>query len=395
MLDTYLLASLGAAGVAGSIGVRHGLRAVAARGLDQWVPSYLTAKPTASPLDDGSGPLDVFIAVCDHFEPQWGRPDKTTALARVDDWCRRYPELFGEFADVDGRPPQHTFFFPQDEYQPEYLDRLSELVHAGFGDVDLHLHHDHDTPDGFREKLEVFRNVLFHRHELLRKDPVTDRIVYGFIHGNWALCNSRRDGRWCGVDHEIPILLDTGCYADFTYPSAPSDTQTTTINSVYYACDQPEGRKSHDRGERARVGQAAPANALLMIQGPLGFDFTRRKWGVLPKIENADLLHSHPPDIRRLDGWLRAGVTVAGRPDWRFVKLHTHGCKPANAAMWLSETVRQFHADLANRHRQQPDFRYHYVTAWEMAQLVHAAEQGRSWESVLRIAKPATAECAV
>jgi len=377
-----LAAGLGGLLIGGAVSLRRTWRSVRACGLDRWAPSYLLSDRLPLSLEDDE-PLDVFIAVCDHFEPEWGKPDRRTALARVDEWCRRYPALFADCRDVDGRPPQHTFFFPQDEYRPEYLDRLSDLVHAGFGDVDIHLHHDADTPDGLREKLETFRDQLHHRHGLLRTDPHTGRVVYGFIHGNWALCNSRRDGRWCGVDHEIPILLETGCYADFTMPSAPSDTQTTTINSIYYAFDRPEGRKSHDRGERARVGRRAPDNGLLMIQGPLGFDFARRKWGLVPRIENGDLLASHPPNIRRLDGWLTAGVTVTGRPRWRFVKLHTHGCKPVNSAMWLGDTVRKFHQDLADRHRQQPGFRYHYVTAWELAQLVHAAESGQPFSDVL------------
>jgi hypothetical protein len=124
----------------------------------------------------------------------------------------------------------------------------------------------------------------------------------------------------------------------------------------------------------AEVGKTPPKDSLLMIQGPLAFDFGRRKWDVMPKVENGDLLDSHPPMIRRLPLWLQAGVTVVGKPNWRFVKLHTHGCKPANLMMWLSETVQQFHADLARTHREHPQFRYHYVTAWEMAQLVRRAE---------------------
>jgi hypothetical protein len=51
---------------------------------------------------------------------------------------------------------------------------------------------------------------LHQRHGLLRKDPVTGQVLYAFIHGNWALCNSRPDGRWCGVKEEIKILLETG-----------------------------------------------------------------------------------------------------------------------------------------------------------------------------------------
>jgi hypothetical protein len=360
---------------AGAI-VRWLWSAVRARGLDQWVPGAMASSSRVGSHDADAGPVDVFLAVCDHYEPEWAGADPQTALARVEQWCEHYPRLFDRLRDVDGRPPQHSFFFPQDQYRPEYLDRLAELIHAGYGDADIHLHHHDDTPEGLREKLAGFRDALFHQHGLLRRDPETGEIVYGFIHGNWALCNSRRDGKWCGVDHEIPILLETGCYADFTFPSAPSDTQPRTINSIYYAVDRPGQRKSHETGVRAAVGQAPPADSLLMIQGPLGFDFTRKKWGVVPRIENGDLLASHPPSIRRLPLWLNAGVTVAGRPEWRFVKLHTHGCNPANQRMWLSETVQRFHADLAEHRRRHPNFRYHYVSAWEMAQLVRLATRG-------------------
>jgi hypothetical protein len=320
----------------------------------------------------------VFIAVCDHYEPEWHRPGRSTSVSRVDRWCREYPHSFGEFRDADGRPPQHTFFFPQDEYQPEYLDRLAELCRAGYGDVDVHLHHDGDTAEILREKLEQFKHDLAFRHGLLRPDPETGKIVYGFIHGNWALCNSRPDGRWCGVDNELTILRETGCYADFTMPSAPDATQTSIINSIYYATDLPGQRCSHHAGIAAAVGRTPPAESLLLIQGPLLPDWRNRKFGILPRIENGDLHAGHPATWRRFENWLRAGVRVAGRPDWLFVKLHTHGCKDGNIDTLLGEPMRQFHRELAQQAARNPRLRYHYVTAWEMAQLVHQAERGAS-----------------
>ena len=344
------------------------------RGLDRWVPAYLFPSETTPAVDLDQTPTDVFIAICDHYEPEWGNPTVEAALARVQRWHDEYPKLLGDFADVDGRPPRHSFFYPQDQYRPEYIDVLARLCERGYGEVDIHLHHENDTPEGLEEKLDSFRQTLFHRHGVLRRDPITNEIVYGFIHGNWCLCNSRRDGRWCGVDHEIPILLKTGCYADFTMPSFPSDTQTTTINSIYYAQDLPGQRKSHDQGIRAEVGKAAPENSLLMVQGPLKFDWSRKKLGLIPKVENGDLLANHPPTIQRMKLWLDAAVTVKGQPNWRFVKLHTHGCKAGNIDMLLGPKAQKFHQDLADLHKAQPNFRYHYVSAWEMAQLVHQAE---------------------
>lgn len=353
------------------------------RGFDQWVPAYLFPTDPVPDCDLDREPVDVFLAVCDHYEPEWGNPTRAEALRRVRQWCDEYPRRFGEFLDVDGRNPRHSFFFPQDQYRPEYIDPLADLCRAGFGEFDIHLHHADDTPEGLEEKLSIFRDALFHEHGVLRRDPVTGEIVYGFIHGNWALCNSRRDRQWCGVDHEIPILLKTGCYADFTMPSAPSDTQTRTINSLYYAADIPDQCKSHDQGLRARVGQSQPEGSLLMVQGPLLFDWSRRKLGLLPRVENGDLLGNHPPSLRRLQLWLKAGVTVQGRPNWRFVKLHTHGCKTGNLEMLLGERMQRFHQELADLHAEQPNFRYHYVSSWEMAQLVHHAERGESMEQLL------------
>ena len=322
-------------------------------------------------------PLDVFISVCDHYEPHNARAAQHVADARNDRWCSEYGRLFAQFEDASGRPPQHSFFYPQDEYfVPEYLDQLRDLCEAGFGDVEIHLHHDNDCEEGLREKLESFRETLFHRHGLLRKDPQSGEIVYGFIHGNWALCNSRPDGRWCGVNDELTILRETGCYADFTMPSAPEFTQTRIVNSVYYAASDARQPKSHDRGTAATLGATPPARHLLMVQGPLTLDWQNRTRGIMPRIENGDLLHRRPPTWDRFKQWLRCGVHVAGRPDWCFIKLHTHGCKDGNIDTLLGEQTQQFHRDLAAQARRKTNFRYHYVTAWEMAQLVHQAERG-------------------
>ncbi len=372
--------------------------AIRRRNLHLWLHGYLFPNPNdrvdvSAYVDNGSStdstdsveskPIDVFIAVCDHFEPECGGASVSQAMDRTRRWCDEYPRLFSSFQDCNGRVPQHTFFYPQEEYKPEYLDALAELCGAGFGDVDVHLHHDNDTAESLRDKLDRFRETLYFRHGLLRRDPITGEIVYGFIHGNWALCNSRPDGRWCGVDNEITILRETGCYADFTMPSAPSDTQTRTINSIYYAVDQPGRRKSHDAGIRARVGDVPPPDSLLMIQGPLSLDWSRRKFGIMPRIENADMHAGRPADWHRMQLWLRSAVHVAGQPNWLFVKLHTHGCKDGNIDTLLSGQMQQFHQQLSVHARANPRFRYHYVTAWEMAQLVHQAEAGAAVSSVV------------
>ena len=366
-----LLTVLGSAIIAGIV------VAIRARQMQYWIGSYAfpdEPRPQWHPDDE----VDVFIAICDHWEPRCYGASDALADERVRRWRDDYPRLFSQFQDVNGRPPQYTFFFPEDEYRPRHIEGIRPLIEAGLGDVDIHLHHHDDTPEHLLETLSTFRDTLYYQHGLLRRDPVTCEIVYGFIHGNWSLCNSRPDGLLCGVDSELSILRQSGCYADFTLPSAPSATQTQTINSIYYAQDIPGRTKSHNTGIRACVGQKPPENHLLMIQGPLLLDWQRRRWGVIPRIENGDLHDGRAASLRRLELWMRAGVHVAGRPNWRFVKLHAHGCKDGNIDTMLGEPMQQFHHELAGFQKQHPNFRYHYVTAWEMAQLVHQAEQGDS-----------------
>jgi hypothetical protein len=318
-------------------------------------------------------PLHVLICLADHFEPQWQRPPASVATDRVARWRSEYPLIAARYTDSRGQSPQHTFFFPAEEYQPQHLEGLAAICRLGFGDVEVHLHHDHDTSTGLRQKLLEFTTALHARHGLLARDA-TGQISYGFIHGNWALDNSLPGGRWCGVNDELTVLRETGCYADFTLPSAPAEGQTSTINSIYYATDDPQRPKSHDRGVAARVRSRPPEGGLLMIQGPLLLNWRQRKHRFLPRLENGDLTALRPPTLERLWRWLAAGVRVAGQEHWRFVKLHTHGAQEANASMLLGEPMRQFHAGLARLAAEYDWFHYYYVTAREMAQLVHALE---------------------
>jgi len=156
-------------------------------------------------------------------------------------------------------------------------------------------------------------------------------------------------------------------------PSAPHPTQTRTINSLYYA-KETGAAKSHDLGTPARVG--SKSNDLLLIQGPLGLNWHWRKWGVLPRVENGDLTGNNPPTLSRLRVWQDLGIHVAGRPEWVFIKLHTHGGIPRNSGMLLGPAMADFHRLLASLAREEPEFCFHYVSAREMVNILHAAEAG-------------------
>jgi hypothetical protein len=311
----------------------------------------------------------------DHFEPGWGGADLDRQRARVRRWREGYPLLCEGHRDADGRPPRHTFFFPDDEYRPEHLHDLADLCRAGYGEIEVHVHHDRDTAEGLRARLRAFVRTLADEHGALPVPPASGRPAWAFVHGNWALDNSRPDGRWCGVNDELTVLAEEGCYADFTLPSAPDVTQTRTVNSIYYAADDPARPKSHDRGEPLRVG-GAPRGHLVIVQGPLGLNWRWRTRGVLPRIENGEIRASSPPRPDRTDLWIRTHVHVAGRPEWVFVKIHTHGAPERESAALLGPATEALFRDLEARYNDGRRHVLHYVTAREMYNIVKAAEAG-------------------
>jgi hypothetical protein len=357
-----------------AVGMIFAVRQLRRRGFDRWLLPYILQTHRRG-LPRGGEPVHLLLCIADHYEPGHGRVSPEVAQSRVDCWLERYPALFGNFRDSDGRPPRHSFFYPMEMYVPEHLDGLAELCREGFGEVEIHLHHHDDTAENLRASLLQYKEILSTRHGLLPRHRTTGELAYGFIHGNWALDNSNPHGRHCGVNNELDVLRETGCYADFTLPAAPDRAQTRTINSIYYAVDDPQRPRSHDTG--TRVGTApVPANSLMLIQGPLVLDWSRRKLGLIPRIENACIQGNQPPTLERIPQWLRARVQVPSRPDWYFVKLHTHGAPEGNQAVLLGEPMVRFHQALADLARENPNFHFHYVTAREMFNLVRAAEHG-------------------
>ncbi|MGF1547050.1 MAG: hypothetical protein ACFCUG_06965 [Thiotrichales bacterium] len=343
------------------------------KNIDKWIWSWIRRQRRSKV----PGVTHVMFCIGDHFEPKWGRPDPAVEAKRVATWKALYPRVARRHVDADGRHPVHTFFYPQEEYEREHLDGVTEICRQGLGEVEVHLHHDHDTSAGLREKLLTFMHALHENHGTASVDPNTGQPVYGFIHGNWALDNSRCDGRYCGVNDELTVLRETGCYADFTLPSAPSETQTRKINSIYYATDNPEQPKSHDDGVDVRVG-GAPVGDLMIIQGPLGLNWKHRKYGIFPRIENGDLSASAPPIPSRIKLWVDCGIHVKGRPEWLFVKCYTHGAMEENSDMLFNGGFESLWRYLETHFNDGERYALHYVSAREMFNLIKAAEAGKS-----------------
>jgi hypothetical protein len=344
--------------------------ALSCRHIHRWIRGYGLHVLKNLTTSRTEGPKHVLFAMCDHYEPLWGGAAAAQGRDRVARWEREYPVLANEFRDADGRPPRHTFFFPGEQYSADYLAALGRLARAGLGEVELHLHHDGDDASKLEGDIRSYVQA-YAEHGLLSRDA-GGRPRYGFIHGNWCLANARRDGRYCGVDSELGVLFDTGCYADFTFPSAPDETQPGIVNQIYWPTGDPRHARSHETGVRARVGQVM-ADRILMIQGPLALARREGRLGV--RIESAAVTARDPGTASRIDTWVSQGIHLEGRPEWLFVKTHTHGAPDAQAASLLGEPGRDMHRAM-RRYNDGKEFVLHYVSAREMFNIALAGMHG-------------------
>jgi hypothetical protein len=352
------------------------LQRIRDKNFDKWVGGWArrdAGRRFAFAKNAYEGTRHVLVSLCDHYEPLWGDADAAKGLERVKAWHDGYPKMVDRYLDADGQRPKHSFFFPGEQYRPEFLEPLADLARRRLGEVEVHLHHDGDTAATLEPQLLQSLDD-YARHGHLARDP-DGRLRYAFIHGNWALANSRSDGRWCGVDEEVPLLFDTGCYADFTFPSAPSECQPNFVNRIYWPVGDLRARRCYESGEEARVGHILK-DRLLMIQGPVAL--AKRPGRLAVRIENAALTALDPASEARAKTWVSQGIHVAGRPEWVFVKLHTHGAPDKEAASLLGEGGHALHRTLTTQYNDGQRWVLHYVTAREMFNIAVAAMEGRS-----------------
>jgi hypothetical protein len=304
----------------------------------------------------------------DHYEPHCAGASMETAIQRVARWQEAWPRIADAAPrDAAGRKPCYSFFYPEEEYHPELLVPLAEMTRQEIGDVEVHLHHERETAEGFIRKVSGFCRRLRDDHGLLHDH--NGRMVFGFIHGNWALDNSRPDGLDCGLTGEIELLRDLGCYADFTMPSIPSPTQGHVINQVYWCTGTPGKPKAYDRGIEATVGGGTQGD-LLMITGPVGLRYQGR---LVPRVEMGEIAANDLPTEYRVKRWLDVAPRIGGDI---FLKLHAHGAREDNADALLGTPTRAGGLEQMFRwlHEaaQEQEIEIHWASAYQMFTAVEA-----------------------
>jgi hypothetical protein len=337
-----------------------------------WLPGYFNNR-----LQNWSRPRAkrVWVAITDHYEPFWKNTCEQVATERVEAWMKGWPRVASECEDSTGRRPIYSFFYPEEEYRPHLMDQLTKLVRMGIGDVEVHLHHDGEGEQNFVDRMQRFTDTLISRHGLLRS--LNGRPAFGFIHGNWALDNSRADGCRCGLNNELSLLIKLGCYADFTLPSAPHSTQTRMVNTIYWAVDDANRPKSHDTGVPFEVGSLAnrhPKSALLMIPGPLGIrsSFLGNGDRLVPRLETGEVASYDPPTPARIKAWLDLAPRIG---DDVFVKLYTHGTQERHSSFLLNQGLGQMFRWLSSEVKSRGQSLY-FASAWQLKLAVDAIGRG-------------------
>jgi hypothetical protein len=320
----------------------------------------------------------LIIAVCDHFDFGTAGKYEPGEEQILKLWEEKYPPLSFRHKDSTGVNLKHTWFFAPHYHRADYLERVVALCKRGLGEVEMHLHHDHIPP--FPDTSETLRKKVrdcvcaFNKYGVFCLPDGTK--TFAFIHGDWALDNSR-GGKYCGVNDEIRILAEEGCYADFTFPSL-HESQPGKINAIYYVTDDLNKPKSYNKGVDVQVG-GKPSGDLMLVQGPLGIR-KKTKYGFpfFPGVEAAEFQSPAPLSLDRMKTWIKANVHVKGRPEWIFVKLHTHGAMHRNFDHNFGEIADHFFTDLESVYNNSRDGYLHYVSAREMYNIIKAAEAGMS-----------------
>lgn len=315
-------------------------------------------------------PVHVMFTFVDHWEPGTG----TVAVNKSRMWLDDYGAFARRHADADGRPPQHDWFCKNLEKDP--LQLLAQAAFQGLGEMNVHIHHGTEN-DTFRDNTAEMDGLLRFYCDYLNQVGAcltlekTPRVRFAFIHGMWALDNSRlEDGvrKWCGVNREIDVLLNHGCYADFTFPCSGTMSPRFMPSKIFYSRDS-NLPKSYDYMtliQEAAVGRPPAPDELTLIQGPN---------------TSTNIDATHPPTLNEMERWMERRVLVAGRLDWVFIKVYTHSAQdlgtPEGRSNLFGDVAEQFYSDLERVYNDGTNYALHYCTAREAYNIAMAAAAGR------------------
>ena len=331
-------------------------------------------------------PTDIIVSFVDHWEP-----NVASGAGPVLEWAQRYAAFANRHRDWDGRPLRHSWFQANTNQSdtPEAMRALTEpilrLCYDGYGEIGIHIHHgeqgtQEENYARFVSQTRAFIEAL-HRYGIAVTAEERPRTAFGFVHGMWALDNSRDLGglgtgipnpQHCGVNRELQALRELGCFADFTFPAW--GPMNPIIRDAFFYAQDDDSTGSYRRDGNTRLMSVGGADwgDLLIMSGPSD------PW---PAVDAAGRL---APES--FDEWAAKGVGVGGQNDWVFVKIHCHGyqqslisqpdsLREGVAALW-GDTAERFWSYVESTYNDGVLYRLHYVSAREAYNIAKAGEAG-------------------
>jgi hypothetical protein len=331
-----------------------------------FLPDYVRSVFHPPPV--AQGPTHVFFLIADHFEPLYS--EGTHSAERTQRFADRYRAMAMRHRDSTGRPPQHTWFYPGDQFDAKILGILRQLMADGLGEVELHYHHANDSSATLTVGLK-FAIARFQEFGFLK--TVDGRTSFAFVHGNEGLDNA--DGELCGVNDELKILHDFGCFADYTFPALYHQAQPPFVNTLYAARDDPQPKSYRNRFPLLDLKRGAAD--LMIFQGPLVLAPSWSLRRLFIDVDDGNIHAAMPASAPRVQRWVNARVHVAERPDWVFVKVFAHGVStPEDEDEVVGEHFEDALTELEQHYNDGERYVLHYVTAREAYNIAMAAAGG-------------------
>jgi len=327
-----------------------------------FLPDYVRSVFRPAPVVQA--PTHIFFLLADHFEPPLSNVERTQQ------WADRYRAMALRHHDSTGRPPQHTWFYPGEQFNVGLLSILRELVADGLGEVEFHYHHEDKSAAtlsvGLKNAIAGFQTFGFLK-------TIDGRTAFAFVHGNEGLDNA--DGEWCGVNDELRLLHSLGCFADYTFPAVYHRAQPPFVNTLYAARDDP-APKSY-RSAWPLLDLKRGAADLMIFQGPLVLSPSWNLRRLFIDVDDGNIHAAMPASATRVQRWVNARVHVAERPDWLFVKAFAHGVSSQeDEDEVVGEHFENALTELEHHYNDGERYVLHYVTAREAYNLAMAAASG-------------------
>ena len=169
--------------------------------------------------------------------------------------------------DATGRPPQHTWFYPGEQFEPDIMRVLGTggpRVRRSRIPFPSRLRYRRNPAARDAARVGSVRNVRIQSNER-RQDPLC-------VRARQLRARQQQRAVLCGVSTEIAMLHELGAFADFTFPSVYQESQPSVVNRIYAAKDD-ERPKSYDRPLPLNALTRGEAD-LMIFEGPLVFSPT-------------------------------------------------------------------------------------------------------------------------